>query len=78
MSLSQAGQDAVEFILNQIESGVMLLPTEIDLERIGKSIGVSNQVLGSAFKDYIEKPLAAKGIAARKCGVPRRIQLRKV
>lgn len=73
--ISTAGQDATKLILQQINDGILSLPTEITLQQIGKLIQATPQVVGSSYDDYICKPLAAKGIVSRKCGTPVRIQL---
>jgi hypothetical protein len=75
MTHSQAGQEAVAFVFNQINIGVVKVPTEITLQSIFKATGASVQCIGGAFDDYIEPQLAAKGYMARKCGSPVRIQI---
>ena len=75
--LSTAGQDATKLILQQINDGILILPTEIALQQIGKLIHATPQVVGMSYDGYICNPLAAKGIASRKCGSPVRIQLSK-
>ncbi|MDP1658300.1 MAG: hypothetical protein Q8L73_02985 [Methylotenera sp.] len=77
MAISQAGQDATAFILNQIELGVLRLPMDVSLERVAKNTGNSEQNIGSAFDFYIKPSLAEKGIFSRKCGKPKIIQLSK-
>jgi hypothetical protein len=78
MTHSQAGQEAVKFIFNQINEGIVTFPTEITLETIYKNTGASVQCIGGAFDKYIKLPLAVKGYIARKCGSPVRIQLSKI
>lgn len=73
--ISKAGQDATKLILQEIKDGILLLPTEISLQKIGKAIHATPQVVGMSYDEYICKPLAAKGIATRKCGKPVFIQL---
>ncbi|MBI4807482.1 MAG: hypothetical protein HY799_00815 [Nitrosomonadales bacterium] len=75
--ISTAGQDSIKLILQQVNDGILVLPTEITLQQIGKFIQATPQVVGMSYDDYIRKPLAAKGIASRKCGSPVRIQLFK-
>ena len=78
MTHSQAGQEAVKFIFNQIDSVIVTFPTEINLVTIYKNTGASVQCIGAAFDKYIKLPLAAKGYKAIKCGSPVRIQLSKI
>lgn len=75
--ISTAGQDATKIILEQLNAGILILPTEISLNQIGKLIHATPQVVGMAYDPYIQKTLAAKGISTRKCGSPVRIQLSK-
>lgn len=75
--ISTAGQDATKLILQQLNEGILSLPTEISLQQIGKLIHATPQVVGMAYDDYIRKPLAAKSITSRKCGSPVCIQLSK-
>lgn len=73
--VSTAGQDATKYILQEINNGNLILPREITLQQIAKFIQTTPQVVGTAYDDYIRKPLAAKGISSRKCGTPVCIQL---
>ena len=73
--ISTAGQDATKLIFQQINDGILSLPTEITLQQIGKLIHATPQVVGMAYDNYICIPLAAKGIVSRKCGTPVRIEL---
>lgn len=75
---SKVWQDATELILRELETGVLHLPTGIALTRIASRVGSTPQVVGMAYADYIAKPLLAKGIASRKCGTPRSIELEHV
>lgn len=76
--LCDDGAIVVGFILKKLDQGVKILPTEISLKHLETKTGVRPQNIGMAFDPYISVPLAKKGIEARKCGTPRRIQLRKV
>ncbi|WP_445397940.1 hypothetical protein [Zobellella sp. An-6] len=73
--LSDDGAKIVRVILKELEDGTRTLPAEISLKHLESETGVRVQNIGMAFDTYINKPLAAKGILARKCGSPVRIQL---
>lgn len=75
--LSDDGAEIVRIILHDLEKGFRTLPTEISLQELEKKSQVRPQNIGMAFSLYIDQPLLKKGIEARKCGVPVRIQLEK-
>lgn len=75
--LSDDGAKVVREILKELNDGIRVLPTEISLKDLEERTRVRAQSIGMAFDDYIYKPLLNKGIVARKCGTPVRIQLRK-
>lgn len=66
MAISQAGQEAVAFMLGQIEKNIVTLPVDFSLEYIALNTNVSVQNIGSAFDHYIKRPLATQGIKAVK------------
>lgn len=76
--LSDDGAKIVRVILLELEKGFRTLPTEIALQELEKKSQVRPQNIGMAFSPYIDQPLLEKGIEARKCGTPMRIQLNKV
>ena len=76
--LSDDGAKVVQRILSELKDGLRTLPTEFSLKDLERTTQVRPQNIGMAFSPYIEKPLLAKGIKARKCGVPMRIQLERV
>ncbi|MEQ1639020.1 MAG: hypothetical protein ABL903_20350 [Methylococcales bacterium] len=76
--LSDDGAKVVQLILNELDTGLRVLPTEISLKDLESKSHVRAQNIGMAFNPYIDAPLLAKGIEARKCGTPVRIQLKKL
>lgn len=75
--LSDDGAKIVRAILQEIESGVRLLPGEISLKDLEEKTRIRPSNIGKAFDGYIKAPLLKRGIAAVKCGKPVRIQLKK-
>jgi len=73
--LSDDGAKVVEYILDEISCGLRVLPAEISLKCLEEKLRIRPQNIGMAFNPYIEKPLFLKGITAKKCGTPVRIQL---
>ena len=66
MAISQAGQEAMTFMLGQIEKNIVTYPIDFSLEYIALKTGVTEQNIGSAFDYYIKRPLASQGIKAEK------------
>jgi hypothetical protein len=75
--LSDDGAKIVQIIFDEIEQGLRVLPIEISLKSLEEKSRVRAQNIGMAFSPYIEEPLLAKGIIAKKCGSPVRIELKK-
>ena len=78
MTVSEAGQKALKFILSELDAGVFILPREVYLQTIAEAQGITTQNIGSAYDDYIKKPLELKGIGSKKCGSRVRIQLWRI
>jgi len=75
LALSNCAQDVAKFILTEINEKRIYVGQDIFLSRLKNMTGHSPQNIGMSF-DEINKTLRLNGMIGRKCGNPRRIQVR--
>jgi hypothetical protein len=61
---------SVQVILDELSTGLRVLPAEFPVAYLAEKIGTTPQNVGSSFSPYIEKPLLAQGYVAARRGKP--------